>query len=94
MSAWEAQEEMGNESDTSYVYLDPISGNCYPLLPFLMEEWVRGMVSALSCHFHYAYTNTSIMHAKYNGLATVDTPPATTAFDPQNCLTSISPMHC
>jgi len=39
------EKRWGNDSDSSYAYLDPISGQRFPLTPFMMDEWVRGMVS-------------------------------------------------
>lgn len=86
------EKKWGNDSDSSYAYLDPISGNRFPLTPFLMDEWVRGMVPilfliSLTCYLLH------FLAFKYDGRATLDTPPPTTSFDPQNRLTSISPAH-
>ncbi|KAF8227790.1 hypothetical protein L208DRAFT_1379630 [Tricholoma matsutake] len=33
----------GNNSDSSYAYIDHITGQHFPLTPFMMDEWVRGM---------------------------------------------------
>jgi hypothetical protein len=38
------EKRWGNDSDSSYAYLDPITGQRYPLTLFMMDEWVRGMV--------------------------------------------------
>ncbi|KAF8221172.1 hypothetical protein L208DRAFT_1382349 [Tricholoma matsutake] len=34
------EKRRGNNSDSSDTYLDPITGSHYPLMPFLMDEWV------------------------------------------------------
>jgi hypothetical protein len=39
------EKRWGNDSDSSYTYLDRVTGSRYPLTPFLMDEWVCGMVS-------------------------------------------------
>lgn len=38
------EKQWGNNSDSSYAYIDHITGQCFPLTPFMMDEWVRGMV--------------------------------------------------
>ncbi|KAF8226641.1 hypothetical protein L208DRAFT_1380133 [Tricholoma matsutake] len=37
------EKQWGNNSDSSYAYIDHITGQCFPLTPFMMDEWVRGM---------------------------------------------------
>jgi hypothetical protein len=41
------EKRWGNDNDSSYAYLDPITGQRYPLTPFMMDEWVRGMVCSV-----------------------------------------------
>jgi hypothetical protein len=38
------EKRWGNDSDSSYAYIDHITGQRFPLTPFMMDEWVRGMV--------------------------------------------------
>jgi hypothetical protein len=39
------EKRWGNDHDSSYAYIDTVTGESVGLTPFMMDEWVRALVS-------------------------------------------------
>jgi hypothetical protein len=50
------EKRWGNDNDGSYAYLDSIMGQRYPFTPFMMDEWVQGMVRSARYKFFLSLT--------------------------------------
>ena len=77
------------DHDGGYTYIDAITGDSMPLMPFMIKEWACMMVSAL-----YILSIIASLHGlQYDRITSSSNPPLTQTFDPINRRSSVTPHH-
>lgn len=80
------EKKYSSDRDGSYAYINAATATTIPLTPYMMKEWARAIVSGFRITFDHIYS----YYTQYDGIATVEDPPRTAAFDPANRVSSLS----